>query len=109
MSGNSFYCHRVIKATRKPHVCEQCGRRIEIGSPSHYRTGVWEGHFYAEHAHVECHEAAWEYATLNDLWGEEFPWFQHMDDRDHHDWLLEKHPIVAGRLNIIDERTAAAI
>lgn len=93
---------RDIKATRKAHVCEQCCKDIEAGSSAHYNAGKWDGEFYATYTHVECHAAALEFAKLNDLWGEEWPWFQHMEDSEfeHHSWLLEHHPIVADRLGI---------
>ncbi|RVJ77592.1 hypothetical protein [Sinorhizobium meliloti] len=96
-----LYSERVIKATRKHHYCEQCGRKIEIGSPAHYAFGVYYGDTFSNHTHVECHAAARAYAELNNAWGEEYPWFQHMDrDIDWTSWLLENHPIVAELLNI---------
>lgn len=99
---SDFQSSREIKATRKRHVCEQCNRWIEAGSPSHYSFGIYEGEAYSLHTHVECQAAARAYAELNDAWGEEWPWFQHMgdDEYDHHAWLLEHHPLVAERLNI---------
>ncbi|MDK1386325.1 hypothetical protein QN224_12995 [Sinorhizobium sp. 8-89] len=97
----NLHSDRVIKATRKPHFCEQCGRRIEVGSPAHYAFGVYYGDSYSTHTHVECHAAAHAYAELSNSWGEDYPWFQHMDrDVDWTDWLLENHPVVAERLNI---------
>lgn len=99
---SEFHGVRDIKATRKAHVCEQCNTYIDVGSPARYSAGKWDGEFYTTHTHVECHAAALEYARLNDLWGEEWPWFQHMEDSEyeHHAWLLEHHPIVATRLSI---------
>jgi hypothetical protein len=100
-----LYSERTIKATRKQHYCEQCGRAIEVGSPAHYAFGIYDGDTYSTHTHVECHAAARAYAELNDAWGEDFPWFQHMDrDVDWTGWLLEHHPIVAERLNIEREK-----
>lgn len=91
-----------IKAVRKPHCCEQCNRMITVGEPAKYRFGIWEGEPFGTYTHPECDAAAHEYATMNDLWFEEYPWFQFMDDSEHghHSWLLGKHPIVAARLNI---------
>jgi hypothetical protein len=101
MSIDDFHSGRTIKATRKPHECEQCGRKIEVGSSAHYAAGRFDGYFYTQHVHIECQAAATAYAELNGLWGEDFPWFQHMDrDVDWTGWLLEHHPIVAERLNI---------
>lgn len=97
-SGNE----RSIKALRKPQCCEQCNTMIDKGSAAKYNFGVWEGYNYSTYTHLECGKAAHEYATINDLWGEEYPWFQYMDDSEHshHGWLKEKHPIVAQRLKI---------
>lgn len=95
----SEHWSRDIKATRKQHVCEQCNTYIEAGSPARYAFGIYEGDTYSFHVHVECQDAAREFAKL---YGEEWPWFQHMDDSEfeHHAWLLENHPLVAGRLGI---------
>jgi len=102
-SGNT----RDVTAVRKPHECEQCRRKIEIGAPAKYAFGVWEGYSYSVYTHPECSAAAHEYSVLNDLWGEEYPWFRDMDDSEHghHAWLLANHPIVAERLNIEAEET----
>ena len=96
-SGNT----REVKAVRKSHECEQCGKKIEAGSPAKYAFGIWQGYAYSTYTHPECNAAAREYADINDAWGEEYPWFQHMDDTDHHSWLLEKHPVVAARLGVM--------
>lgn len=97
-----------IKAVRKAHVCEQCNTKIEVGQPAHYNFGIWEGEPFSVYAHPECAAAAKQYADLNDLWGEEYPWFQHMDnsEHNHHEWVLINHPIVADRLNIKGEVAA---
>lgn len=96
-----LHSERTIKAVRKLHVCEQCGRIIPRGFPAQYAFGKYYGDTYSTYTHVECHAAARAYAELNDTWGEDYPWFQHMDrDVDWTDWLLEHHPIVAERLNI---------
>lgn len=93
---------RDIKSVRKPHVCEQCERTIQAGDPAKYHFGIWEGYPYSVYTHPECNKAAFEYATLNDLWGEEWPWFKRMDDSEcgHHAWLIANHPIVAERLGL---------
>jgi hypothetical protein len=98
----STLSNRQIKAVRKVHVCEQCNRKIDVGSPAQYQFGIWEGEPFGTYVHPECHAAAHAYAELNDLWFEDYPWFQFMDnsEHDHHAWLLENHPVVADRLNI---------
>jgi hypothetical protein len=97
-----------IKAVRNRYCCDQCNRMIAVGDPAQYSFGIWEGETYSTYTHPECAAAAHEYATMNDLWFEEYPWFQFMDDSEHnhHAWLLEKHPVVAARLNIEKVRVA---
>ncbi|MBX4889821.1 hypothetical protein [Rhizobium bangladeshense] len=106
---SNLHSDRMITAVRKHHYCEQCGRKIEPGSPAHYAFGNYFGDTYSNYTHVECHAAAHAYAELNGCWGEDYPWFQHMDrDIDWTAWLLEHHPIVAERLNIeCDDEEAA--
>ncbi len=91
-----------IKAVRKAHVCEQCNTMIEVGQPASYSFGIWEGEPCSVYTHPECTVAARQYAEINDLWFEDYPWFQYMDnsEHEHHPWLLEKHPVVAERLKI---------
>ena len=107
---SDFASCKDIKAVRKPHECQQCGREVSVGSPARYSCGRWDGYFFGGYTHIECHNAAHEYATDNGLWGEEYPWFQHMDDREHrhHGWLLEKHPVVAERLRVEPQGEDAA-
>lgn len=99
---SDFHTNRSIKAVRRDHVCEQCNGKIEIGQPAEYGSGKYDGYLYTTYVHVECHAAAVHYAKENGLWGEDWPWFQHMGngEHDHHAWLLEHHPVVAARLNI---------
>lgn len=42
---------------RKEHRCTWCGERTSIGEKAHYRTGIYEGHFFTEHWHQECWDA----------------------------------------------------
>ncbi len=108
MSYTDFHSTKDIRRTRKVHVCEQCNRPISFGSAAKYAAGKYEGDFYSMHMHVECHDAAQAFADLNGLWGEDFPWFQHMEDDeyDHRAWLLEHYPIVAARLGFKREGDA---
>lgn len=94
-----FHSERTIKAIRKAHVCEQCGRKIQIGEPASYGAGSYEGDFYTTYTHVECNTAARDYANHFGCWGEEYPWFQHSEEpQSDGAWLREHHPIVADRL-----------
>jgi len=105
---SDFYSRRTIKATRKPHACNQCGKVIVSGSPAEYGSGMYEGYLYSLYDHIECHEAASAYAKLNDLYGEEWPNFQYMDDSgcDHLSWLRKEYPVVAERLGAGHVRAA---
>lgn len=97
----NFNRNRTIKATRKLHCCEQCGKVIEIGSAAMYSVGSHYGDFYRTYEHVECHDAGMAYAMLSDCWGEDFMWFQYnLEEREDKLWLLEEHPIVAERLGL---------
>lgn len=110
MSFDDFHSGRELRATRKPHACEQCGRNIETGSPAYYAAGKYDGYFYTQYEHVECRAAGMAYAEETGLWGEDFTWFQHADSdmrADFGPWLLEHHPIVAERLNIEHEEDEA--
>lgn len=96
-----FTRERKIKATRKRHVCEQCGSLIEIGSKAMYHTGHHDGDFYTGYQHMECYGAGIAYAKMTNRWDDEFTWFYVMlDDRDDELWLLRNHPIVAERLGL---------
>ena len=41
----SFWESKKIKKTRKPHTCEYCVRKIEIGESCRNEVGVWECEF----------------------------------------------------------------
>lgn len=106
---SDVHSKRCIKAIRKAQHCYQCDRRMEVGEPAEYAFGGYKGDVYSSYAHPECDKAAHEFAELNDMWGEEFPYFPEMDDSeyDHHGWLLEHHPIVAERLHVTAKAEAA--
>lgn len=101
---SDFHSERTIKATRKKHECEQCGKAIEVGAPAYHHSGVYYGDFYCSYQHVECQAAGNAYAEMTGCWGEDYMWFQHgLSERDDELWLLENHPIVAGRLGLEPE------
>ena len=102
MSYTDFQSRRTVKALRKPRRCYQCNKIINCGETAEYFFGKYECDIYSMHVHPECHGAAEEFAAINGLWGEEFPFFPEMDDSEYeyHDWLIEKHPIVAARLGL---------
>lgn len=102
-----FSVSKIIKATRKPHTCEQCGTEIEVASTCHYFTGSYFRDFYSHHVHLECEAAGIAYAKMSGCWGEDFMWFQHsLEEQEDKSWLLEHHPIVAARLGLNAEELA---
>lgn len=42
---------------RKVHRCVWCGEQINVGDNAHYRSGIYEGEFFSDYWHPECHEA----------------------------------------------------
>ena len=50
----SFYRETVVKKPRKTHWCALCGKGI---TGEHiYVAGLFEGDFYADRRHTDCHE-----------------------------------------------------
>lgn len=66
-----FWSEQDIKAARKPHVCEMCGRPINIGESYCRESGKWEGDFFSRCMHLVCHEMEMEYCCEVD---NEFTW-----------------------------------
>lgn len=99
----SFFSPRSIKATRKQHRCEGCGKFIEAAGPAWYFSALEDGDFYAGYYHVECRDAE---VALNDLKGNHggedwMPLYLVRDEPDDRDWLIEAHPAVAARMRLI--------
>lgn len=58
---------RVIRCAQKEHVCYLCGQKIEKGEPYRLHVGKFEGYFYSNKLHMDCHmmvEAYWSEADL---------------------------------------------
>jgi hypothetical protein len=53
--------------TRKPHRCEWCGQRIEVGANAYHYKGMYDGEWQDWRMHEECQD---DYALNCD--GEEF-------------------------------------
>lgn len=101
---SDFHVESFVAAARRLRVCEQCGRSILPGSPYRRGAGKYDGEMYSTATHPECHEAAQAYARMSNSWGEDYPWFQHMDlEPEDREWLLKEHPVVAARLGIEPE------
>lgn len=100
----TFHCDTFVIRTRKEHYCEQCGKMISVGSGAFKYVGSGYDGFYNGHMHDECYYASREYAEMCDAWGEEYPWFQHMElEHEDRQWLLDTYPALAERLRIWQE------
>ncbi len=87
-----------VKRTRKLHGCYHCERDIAIGSPAVVMSGSYFGDFYSEYEHLECEVAAFAYAQMTGLWGEEFTRIADLDEPSDMEWLIAEHPAVAERI-----------
>jgi len=101
-----FYTETNVKAVRKRHVCDGCGRHIEIGEPAIRWAGTTDGDFGTAIYHPDCRAA--EVALNNDILGFRSgdDWCP-LSDLEHEDrpWLLEAHPTVAARMGIASDPT----
>lgn len=101
---DDFFSERSIKATRKVHHCEGCGRSIEIRLPAQYGSGKQDGEFIAFYWHVECRAAEIAWNSERGSWGDEFDSLYMLKEDDEADdwvaWLIEHHPIAASRLGL---------
>ena len=50
---------KIIKKSRKEHMCIQCWQKIPKGSSYTLHYGVYDGDFFNNHAHNECF-SLWE-------------------------------------------------
>lgn len=96
----TFATETNVKAVRKRHRCDGCGKRIEIGSPAVRWAGMTDGDFGAAIYHPDCRLAE---IKLNDLletqWGDEWAALSEIDEEDW-PWLIETFPAVAARMGI---------
>lgn len=56
--GSVSLSDRHVKKTRKETYCEECGRKIEVGKPSRYLTGIYDGDFFSMRLCRHCGKAA---------------------------------------------------
>ena len=97
-----FIREQRIKATRKPHRCEGCGKMIEAGQPAVAYAQKSEGELYSGHFHTDCRDAevAWNHEA--DTWGEDWSPLCSIRECDDADdwlaWLAEKFPAVHSRI-----------
>jgi hypothetical protein len=100
----TFLSERIIKVTRRAHVCEGCGQTIPASDPAYNWRGV-DDYFMSAYYHPDCREAE---VKLNDLWDRNSDEWMCLQDRDREDhaWILAEYPAVAERLNIQPEKTS---
>jgi hypothetical protein len=98
---SAYYSHRTIKATRKPHQCEGCGKIIEAGAPAFYWAGDCDGDFYSAHYHLDCREAEVVWNSIRDTWGDEYDSLCAIhEEPEDVAWLVEEFPAVAARMGL---------
>ena len=68
-----FHTTKPIGAIRKAFYCTECGQRVDVGEPAVRRAGTFEGDFWSDRAHPDCHEAALAWINHFDLYGEPWP------------------------------------
>lgn len=103
-----FLGERLIRAVRKPHPCEACGKVIPARLPATYATTIQDGNFFTWYSHPECRDAETDWNKQRGPWGrpfscsEDYYWlWQAMEDEPiERAWLVANHPIAAGRLRI---------
>lgn len=61
--GWEFYSERQVKAARKAHRCEECGRTIAVGEPYRYAVGRYDG-YVGDYHHCRHCEAAGEWLVV---------------------------------------------
>lgn len=93
----SFVREYAVKAVRKPHRCDGCGRRIEPGGPAQRWVGMTDGEFGSAIYHPDCREAEVDLNQIKDCWGDDWFSLREIDDEDR-PWLLEEYPAVAARM-----------
>jgi hypothetical protein len=69
----SFFNSTFVKKTQKRRRCDWCLEHIEIGEPSVYTAGTFEGDFFTGRYHPECREATRRWYERNRCWGEAMP------------------------------------
>ena len=57
-----FHQNKIVKKSRKAHVCEHCNLEIPVGISYNIASGIFDGDFYHIKEHLECSRA---YIELN--------------------------------------------
>lgn len=97
----AFHTETPVKAVRKRHCCDGCGKHIEIGQSAVRWAGLTDGDFGTCIYHPECRaaELAYNLDVLGYLYLDD--WYP-ISEIEHEDWpwLIESHPVVAERMGI---------
>ena len=93
----SFVNERTIKAVRKPHLCEACCKRLQVGEAAINWAGLTDGDFGSAYYHPECREAEIAY---NHMIGSHYDeWTPlHDADRESYPWIKANHPTAYRRM-----------
>lgn len=105
----TFASESAVRSVRKRHVCDGCGKFIDIGQPATRWAGLTDGDFGTAIYHPDCRAAEVALNTEIVAWsyGDEWLGLSEIEDEDW-PWLLEAHPAVAARMGITAERVAAS-
>lgn len=52
--GYADFFNERFPTAKKPHTCEECGRRIEVGEVYRYASGVFDGDFWTFKGCADC-------------------------------------------------------
>jgi hypothetical protein len=92
-----FNSESVVKKTRKIHDCEQCLKKIEVGSQCLRFAGYYED-FYYGYSHEDCHEAWGAWPGRECLNSDESAPLLHELEKEDWPWLKEAFPTVSARM-----------
>lgn len=90
-----------MRTARKSHVCYNCRRAIDAGSPYTYLSGVSDGQGWSGKTHADCREAEiglnQHYETDSQGEWNDLATFYGDEGRDVLEWLAVNHPTVRER------------
>ena len=100
----SFVTETAVKAVRKKHHCDACGKSIEVGHSAIRWAGMTDGDFGSAVFHPDCRAA--EIELNQEAGGNADEWYA-LRDESPKDlvWLWRDYPAVAGRLNVMARLT----
>ena len=90
-----------ISTSRKRHVCDQCGQYINAATKYSRTVGTWNGPFQTFREHLDCLKAANDYHYYAGFNYDEGVSLMNDLEWSDLDWLADRHPSVALRLNAV--------